>query len=1555
MIPSHLHPSSRTQTKNSQSILANNNNNTHLNYASAYSSARYTTNGEHSVMSLTSLMQQHGIDSGMFRPSPAISAQRNLPLPANNENLERSNNFRHENSSLALQDRSNSTPHMQSSHHLINKAYKAIRSSRRQESGRDILLPTAQTVINPQPIIEDPQQGLTSESNISSLNNTEERPMKRRICFKSKSANKLSQKPTNFNAQDFLNELENIRSGTNNQPPVTQEFIHCSPNESQPISRQEQEETYQRSHPERTPSPHRNLQEYNTQSSGKSNGPAVKHRVLLQSSANKNKRDTSYDSLPSAPSAQKQQQHYYGLRAVSPPPNHLQSQRTNSPFQDLRSRSPLEKEPSPGGKYSNRSGVYTQILSKHYDLSDIKSRFQGSNSKRMLSSSPSPNDKRRPMQNYEQPTLSQVQRINFSHLNSAGKSSLMSYTDDEERREDRLIPIQHAHAVKKQEEYRRDAAPLHKTPTKNLTSSTKSVGVNVGDFNIDTRQLLLSVEKKASTLSLEDLAKKRSRSSSPLQKLSSSYNSNNILRESNAYQQETCNSVLSDINLKIEGILQKCCELTEKSAKGLEKLNSSRSFRKASTATMERGGSLEPVVHTANTANTVNTQDTGRGDTGRELIRLTSEESTADFRKPEKNYWSAASIENGGNNSQRVLTEEQQGKEFEDVLAEDRILNRAGLGQRRHGETIIEEEEEASKDMMYFESQQKLDQQETRYNSSPVHNNSQQNEGVYSVYSDIIVKEPESIWNTSSGLGQLIFTSEQGSHLMSFGSVKKNHPSNFRSKNADYLSSHIYTSEVSSKEGVKPATEIAVKVEAAMSSANSLQAQVNAREDSHFPTGHSESLTKEKLEKEISTAVHELESISKVLKTLPSNSNNNEQLVSAVGLEQVQAALMQKIGAIHEDILTRIEQLNQKIESKSALSTRRKSSAAASHVSNEPVTKPNTKTEVDNTKIQSMNISDFEAIHGHQSFLNQSSLPKPDSARSTIYVQSQTLNHSTHQDQAKAFEPVLTFGSIKGPYSSKEDVKKLQKSKSQHKYEPKQVNISIPKIMEHATSRSTTKTNRREVDHMAVFKDVSPISHKNDMLKGSLFEDVSLIGRSGRSTEKGSISNIKRDASTNTEKTVESLPINDETPNNKPMAQVQMFGRKNETTKKPKTRDMGERKWSNDKLRNGFSKYMKTIYGEDHFNDTVSLVVQTEPGYDEMNGKLTSVYEERYLNLLNRELRQKNLKRYNMDNSDYHDLAFEKQILAAKYHTFAQNEEKESSQPEQQSPSPEHTIKSEGIPSEKKKLAVDLMSLSSLRRNRDLETPDENIQKLEEWLDVHVPGGQNQQYNPRQKQQQQQNSSSASSKTKTNSNSAHKLKVLKIQNLIKQAQGKPVKDEQHHHQGSLFYTEGNEVEEDFSWLDASASQSRINRSSVLSTKLSNYDPNRSNSRDNGRLSVKSSQGKSVNRNVSSVKKGETSSTKKNTSAQKSTTDRRNLLKNVYLESLGSVSSFEVGRENRGGMYESKIQSSSKKTSTPEKKVASSAKKVVGKSGEKKRFEERISEDRIKNFGMVRKY
>jgi hypothetical protein len=1486
-------------------------------------------------MSLTSLMQQHGIDSGIFRPSPAISAQRNLPLPSNNENLERSNNFRHENSSLALQDRSNSTPHMQNSHQLINKAYKAIRSSRRQESGRDHLLPTAQ--IEPQQIVEDPQ-GVTSDSNISSLNNTEERPMKRRICFKSKSANKYPQKPTNFNAQDFLNELENIRS-VNNQAPATQEFIHCSPNESQPISRQEPEH-YLRSHaPERTPSPNRNNhQEYNTQSSG-SAGPAVKHRVLLQSSANKNKRDTSYESLPSG---QKNQQHYYGLRAVSPPPNNLQSQRTNSPFQDLKSRSPLEKETS-GGKYSNRSGVYTQILSKHYDLSDIKSRFQGSNSKRVLSSSPSPNDKRRPMQNYEQPTLSQVQRINFSHLNSAGKSSLMSYTDDEERREDRLIPIQHVHAVKKQEEYRRD----NKTPPKNFSSSTKS-GVNVGDFNIDTRQLLLSVEKKASTLNLEDLAKKRSRSSSPLQKLSSSYNSNNVLRESNAYQQESCNSVLSDINLKIEGILQKCCELTEKSAKGLEKLNSSRSFRKAS---MERGGPSEPVVHTANTANTVNTQDTGR-DTGRELIRLTSEESTADFRKPEKNYWSAASIENGDNTSQRALTEE--GKEFEDVMAEDRILNRA-LSQRRHGETIIEEEEEASKDMMYLESHQKLDQQETRYNSSPAHNSSLQNEGVYSVYSDIIVKDPESIWNTSGGLGQLIFTSEQNSHLMSFGSLKKNHLSNFRSqKNGDYLSSHIYTSEVDSKEGIKPSTEIAVKVEAAMCSANSLQAQVNAREDSHFP---GESLTKEKLENEISTAVHELESISKVLKNLPANPQNNEQLVSAVGLEQVQAALMQKIGAIHEDILTRIEQLNQKIESKSALSTRRKSSAAASHISSEQITKPNTKTEVDNTK--SMNISGFEATHDHQSFLNQSSLPKPDSARSTVYIQSQTLNHSTHQDQAKAFEPVLTFGSIKGPYSSKEDVKRLQKSKSQHKYEPKQVKISIPKIMEHATSRSTTKTNRKEVDQMSVFKDVSPISHKNDMLKGSLFEDVSLIGRSGRSTEKGSISNIRRDASTNTEKTVESLPVNDETP--KPMmAQVQMFGRKNETAKKSKTRDMGEKKWSNENLRNGFSKYMKTIYGEDHFNDTVSLVVQTEPGYDEMNGKLTSVYEERYLNLLNRELRQKNLKRYNMDNSDYHDLAFEKQILAAKYHTFAQNEEKESSQPEQQSPSPEHTIKSEGVPSEKKKLAVDLMSLSSLRRNRDLETPDENIQKLEEWLDVNVAAaGLNKQYNPRQKQQQQQQNSASSLTSKAN-NSAHKLKVLKIQNLIKQAQGKPVKDEQHHHQGSLFYTEGNEVEEDFSWLDASASQSRINRSSVLSTKLSNYDPNRSNSRENGRLSVKSGQGKAsgiVNRSTNSVKKGDNSSTKKNTSDHKSTTDRRNLLKNVYLESLGSVSSFEVGRENRGGMHESKIQASSKKTSTgtPEKKGASSAKKVVGKSGEKKKFEERVTEDRIRNFGMVRKY
>jgi len=1036
----------------------------------------------------------------------------------------------------------------------------------------------------------------------------------------------------------------------------------------------------------------------------------------------------------------------------------------------------------------------------------------------------------------------------------------------------------------------------------------------------------------------EEIMKKRSRSSSPLQQpalLSSSYHSNLALSASKSQQQETCNNVLSDINLKIEGILQKCCELTEKSAKGLEKLNSSRTLRKTSGATVER-----PVDQIANTANTVNTQDTAR-DTARDLVRMTSEESTADFRRPEKNYWSAASIDNGeanSNRSQRVLTEEQQGKEFEDVLAEDRMINKA-LSQKRkpaQGEpTIIEEEEEASKDMMYLGSQ-KLDEQ--RYNSSPVQNH----EGVYSVYSDIIIKEPTT---ESSGLSQLMFTSEQSTHLMSFGSLKK---ANFRSKkecNDDQENTNHYASIVEQK------------VEAAKSSANSLQQQVNAKQDSHFQNHPNESLTKEKLEKEISTAVHELESISKVLKNLPQN--KNEQFVSALGLEQVQEALMQKIGDIHEDILGRIDQLNQKIESKSALSTRRKSSAAASHISVEPVTKPNTKTELD-TKMESMNISGFEAaVQGHQSFLNQSSMPKPDSSRSTVYIQSQTLNHSTHQDQAKAFEPVLTFGSIKGPsYKEVESNKKMMhKSKSQQKYEPKQVNISIPKIMEHATSRNTTKTNRqvfdKNLDHMAMLKDVSPISHKTDMLKGSLFEDVSLIGRSGRSTEKGSISHIKRDASTNTEKTVESLPVNEETPKPKQMPQVHMFNGQAQEQKKLKRADLGDRKWSNDKLRNGFSKYMKTIYGETNFPDA-SLVVQTEPAYDELNGRLTSVYEERYLNLLNRELRQKNLKRYNNDNSDYHDLAFEKEILAAKYHTFAQYEEKDSSQPEQQSPSPEHTIKSEDVTSEKKKLAVDLMSLSSLRRNRDLETPDDNVQKLEEWLE-----------NPRagkaptsiQQQHQQNNNSrpqnSSASKGKSTPSKDHKMKVLKIQNLIKQAQGKPVKEDHH---ANLFYTEGNEVEEDLSWLDAS--HSRINRSSVLSNKISNYDPNRSNSRDHGRLSVTSSKGKSIGM-VQSVKKGESAkkgsgsgsgSAVEKISAHKST-DRRNLLKNVYLESLGSVSSFEVGRENRGGFYETKSKQNNH-AYTPEKN-AGSAKKVAGRSDKKKINEK--SEDRIKSFGMIRKY
>jgi len=256
----------------------------------------------------------------------------------------------------------------------------------------------------------------------------------------------------------------------------------------------------------------------------------------------------------------------------------------------------------------------------------------------------------------------------------------------------------------------------------------------------------------------------------------------------------------------------------------------------------------------------------------------------------------------------------------------------------------------------------------------------------------------------------------------------------------------------------------------------------------------------------------------------------------------------------------------------------------------------------------------------------------------------------------------------------------------------------------------------------------------------------------------------------------------------------------------------------------------------------------------------------------------------------------------------------------------------------RKKLAVDLMSLSSLRRNRDLETPDDNVQKLEEWLENPRAGKA-----PINIQQQHQQNSSAS-KGKSTPSKDHKMKVLKIQNLIKQAQGKPVKEDHH---ANLFYTEGNEVEEDLSWLDAS--HSRINRSSVLSNKISNYDPNRSNSRDNGRLSVTSSKGKSLGM-VHSVKKGFGSAVEKG-SAHKST-DRRSLLKNVYLESLGSVSSFEVGRENRGGFYETKSKQINNKVNTPEKRLGS-GKKVAARS-EKKMFHEK-SEDRIKSFGMIRKY
>jgi len=581
-----------------------------------------------------------------------------------------------------------------SQHSLNNKIYKMFKLAKKNEGGQfRIHLDQAER-------IADHQNSELDPGSQSIINSTEERSTKRRVCLRSKSTNRASQPSLPSVAFDTQQDqsIKSTQVNSFSNKAFSEEFNH---QRGHPVtlgsSDLNKEENYlscihpkpmnicSRELPHSSHETTMNLQytesnertfvsENLNKSRSQSAKPAIKHRILLQSSSKK--REKSADSLVNL--TQQSPNRTTDFASFTPPKNqlaqvdnskvsmpisgfwtfnHCNNQNDTSQKQDLINQNSTNLALNDFGKcqdFKNGRNLEYQFSNK-----DFPTNFGSSRRQRQSLSEEKTKDLS--IRQLSMPSL-HISNFNQASPFKIQEPVVSNTVSKKEQDEDRIVPLRDI-VRKKHEEY--------KTKLKNLLPYNSNNSENTKRSCSETNRAIFSVERKKSFDSFNPPSNHyETNLTSRLDTEKDIVVQGSQVKEENRRQyRENCQSVLSDINQKIEGILQKCCELTERSVKGLEKLSTGNIVKHLNSNLIDRLYT-SPRIHTIETGRD-NFTETGKIKIGNEIF---------DWKK-ERLCWSGTSkdefvatlerneiFQNEGFPSQRLWTEEKE----EDILEEDK-------------------------------------------------------------------------------------------------------------------------------------------------------------------------------------------------------------------------------------------------------------------------------------------------------------------------------------------------------------------------------------------------------------------------------------------------------------------------------------------------------------------------------------------------------------------------------------------------------------------------------------------------------------------------------------------------------------------------------------------------------------------------------------------------------------------------------------------------------------------------------------------------------------------
>ena len=625
-----------------------------------------------------------------------------------------------------------------SQHHLNNKIYKAFKLAKKQDSERFKLH------LNQTELAADHCNSEKDPGSQSFINSTEERSTKRRVCLRSKSVVRASHSPLPSIILDSQQDIPSLKSthinSLSNQAlsdennnkgshPATllstnfnkeENYLSCNlpkpiniPSRAFPSNSQDTLNSIQYTDPNERVSTNENLNNSQSQNAK----PAIKHRILLQSSSKK--RERSSDSLNNITSQSPKINEFAPSLPTQNILNQLDAPKMALPSSGFWTFSHYNSQDNATQKQNsihqnainfdlNNSRTYQETKNdrnyeNYFKNKDLPINFGSSRRQRQSLSEEKNKETTRQL------SMPPLHINNFSHIDSfriqnSGSSKIASKLE-----EDRIIPLRDI-VRKKHEEY--------KAKLQNLIPYSSTNSENTKGYSSEVNKALYSAERKNSFESLN----------LPLNQYESNFTYRpdldkndhiqgaQIKEENRVQYHENCQNVLSDINSKIEGILQKCCELTERSVKGLEKLSTGNIGKQVGAHLIDR----------TYTSPRLNITETGR-DTFREEGKIKIgklNEDEIELKKVEKHCWSGTSkdefiatleknelLQNEGLLSQRLWMEEE--KELEDLMTENKCIklevSDKQFDKNQEVDRISEEDEEFNET---YQKESKIDDEE---------------------------------------------------------------------------------------------------------------------------------------------------------------------------------------------------------------------------------------------------------------------------------------------------------------------------------------------------------------------------------------------------------------------------------------------------------------------------------------------------------------------------------------------------------------------------------------------------------------------------------------------------------------------------------------------------------------------------------------------------------------------------------------------------------------------------------------------------------------------------